>query len=79
MRRKIHCKGLLDCRCNAMSVSVRILPVEKFYLQSYKVSFVGGGGGEGGGGGGGGGGGSEVSGSIVHCGVIWVIQSGVGS
>ena len=64
MRRKIHCKGLLDCRCNAMSVSVRILLVEKFYLQSYKVSFVGKGGG------GGGGGGSEVSGSIVHCGVI---------
>ena len=67
MRRKIHCKGLLDCRCNAMSVSVRILLVEKFYLQSYKVSFVGGGGE---GGVGGGGSGSKVSGSIVHCGVI---------
>ena len=50
-----------------MSVSVRILLVEKFYLQSYKLSFVGGGGG---GGGGAGGGGSEVSGSTVHCGVI---------
>ena len=67
MERKIQCKGLLDCRCNAMSVSVRILLVEKFYLQIYKLSFVGG---RGGGGGGGGGGVSEVSGSTVHCGVI---------
>ena len=44
MRRRIQCKGLLDCGCNAMSVSVGILLVDKFY----KVTFVGGDGGGGG-------------------------------
>ena len=47
---------------------------------SYKVSFVNVGGGGGGGGGGSGvDGDGEVSGSRGHCGVICVIQSGVGS
>ena len=31
MKRKIQCKGILDCDCNAMSVFVGILQVEKLY------------------------------------------------